>query len=322
VSNLNRNEQIYLNFLETILTQGHYKEDRTKTGTYSIFGYQMRFDLQAGFPLMTTKKVPFGLIKSELLWFLKGDTNIRYLLQHHNHIWDEWAFTKYIASSDYQGPDLTDFGHRAVTDPDFAKVYQQEHQAFCEQILTDEQFAAKYGDLGQIYGSQWRAWRTSQGNTIDQLAAVIEAIKTTPDSRRLIVSAWNPEDIPSMALPPCHTLFQFYVNDGRLSLQLYQRSGDAFLGVPFNIASYALLTALVAQQTGLVPGEFIHTLGDAHIYSNHLDQVRQQLARTPQAAPKLLLPTAIKADLADYQVAEIKLEGYQPLPAIKAPVAV
>lgn len=322
MSNLNRNEQTYLNFLETILTQGHYKSDRTNTGTYSIFGYQMRFDLQAGFPLLTTKKVPFGLIKSELLWFLKGDTNIRYLLAHHNHIWDEWAFTKYIKSADYQGPDMTDFGHRSVTDPDFAKLYQAEHQAFCQQILTDDQFAAKYGDLGQIYGSQWRAWRTSQGTTIDQLAEVIQAIKTTPDSRRLIVSAWNPEDVPNMALPPCHTLFQFYVNDGRLSLQLYQRSGDAFLGVPFNIASYALLTALVAQQTGLLPGELIHTLGDAHIYQNHLDQVRQQLSRTPQAAPQLILPTTIKADLADYQVNEIKLEGYQPLAAIKAPVAV
>ncbi|WP_125766483.1 thymidylate synthase [Lapidilactobacillus wuchangensis] len=319
---MNRNEQTYLNFLETILTQGHYKTDRTNTGTYSIFGYQMRFDLQAGFPLLTTKKVPFGLIKSELLWFLKGDTNIRYLLQHRNHIWDEWAFTKYINSADYQGPDMTDFGHRSVTDATFAEAYQAEHQAFCQQILTDDQFAAKYGDLGQIYGSQWRAWQTSQGETIDQLADVINAIKTTPDSRRLIVSAWNPEDVPNMALPPCHTLFQFYVNDGRLSLQLYQRSGDAFLGVPFNIASYALLTSLVAQQTGLIPGEFIHTLGDAHIYQNHLKQVRQQLSRTPQAAPQLILPTTVKADLADYDVNEIKLEGYQPLAAIKAPVAV
>lgn len=319
---VNQNEQVYLRFLEAILTQGHYKTDRTQTGTYSLFGYQMRFDLQQGFPLLTTKKVPFGLIKSELLWFLKGDTNIRYLLQHHNHIWDEWAFTKYIGSADYHGPDMTDFGHRALTDATFAEAYQQQHRDFCQRILTDDHFAAQYGDLGHIYGSQWRHWRTSQGTTIDQLAQVIDAIKKTPDSRRLIVSAWNPEDVPNMALPPCHTMFQFYVNDGRLSLQLYQRSGDAFLGVPFNIASYALLTALVAQQTGLQPGEFIHTLGDAHIYSNHLAQVRLQLSRTPQAAPKLILPATIQPDLADYEVNDIKLENYQPLPAIKAPVAV
>ena len=269
-------EQTYLDLARTILETGHYKEDRTNTGTYSLFGYQMRFDLNEGFPLLTTKKVPFGLIKSELLWFLKGDSNIRYLLQHNNHIWDEWAFERYVQSADYTGPDMTDFGHRAQTDAAFNTVYRDQMQQFNERILDDQAFAKQYGELGDIYGKQWRAWQTRSGNTIDQIKNVIEQIKTNPDSRRLIVSAWNPEDVPSMALPPCHTMFQFYVNDGRLSCQLYQRSGDVFLGVPFNIASYALLTHLIAHETGLEVGEFIHTLGDAHIYSNHIEQVKTQ----------------------------------------------
>lgn len=319
---VNPNEEKYLQFASTVLTQGHRKHDRTNTGTNSIFGYQIHFDLQAGFPILTTKKVPFGLIKSELLWFLKGDTNIRYLLQHKNHIWDEWAFENYVKSADYQGPDMINFAHRALADADFAKVYQEQHQLFCDQILADADFAAKYGELGPIYGRQWRAWETSRHETIDQLADVIQQIKTNPDSRRLIVSAWNPEDVPQMALPPCHTLFQFYVNDGKLSLQLYQRSADIFLGVPFNIASYALLTHLVAHQTGLQVGEFIHTFGDAHIYHNHIDQVNQQLQRTPKAAPTLWLTDEIKPDLADYTMKDIKLIGYDPAPAISAPVAV
>ncbi|WP_125605838.1 thymidylate synthase [Lapidilactobacillus bayanensis] len=319
---MNPNEEKYLQFARTVLTEGHYKGDRTNTGTYSIFGYQIHFDLQAGFPILTTKKVPFGLIKSELLWFLKGDTNIRYLLQHKNHIWDEWAFEHYVKSSAYHGPDMTDFAHRALKDAEFAKAYQEQHQLFCQQILTDADFAAQYGELGPIYGRQWRAWQTSRGDTIDQLAAVVQQIKTNPDSRRLIVSAWNPEDVPSMALPPCHTLFQFYVNDGKLSLQLYQRSADIFLGVPFNIASYALLTHLVAHQTGLEVGEFVHTFGDAHIYQNHVQQIETQLQRTPTAAPTLWLTDEIKPDLADYTMKDMKLLDYNPAAAISAPVAV
>ncbi|MFC6171282.1 thymidylate synthase [Loigolactobacillus jiayinensis] len=314
-------EEAYLDLAQKILTEGHYKNDRTQTGTYSIFGYQMRFDLSQGFPLLTTKKVPFGLIKSELLWFLKGDTNIRYLLQHHNHIWDEWAFKNYSESNDYHGPDMTDFGHRQLTDPAFATAYHEQKNLFCEQILNDEKFAAKYGELGNVYGKQWRAWCTSQGDTIDQIKNVINQIKTTPDSRRMIVTAWNPEDVPTAALPPCHTMFQFYVADGKLSCQLYQRSGDVFLGVPFNIASYALLTALIAKEVGLEVGEFIHTLGDAHIYSNHVDQVKEQLTRTPRSAPTLKLNPA-KSSIFDYDVTDIQLENYDPYPAIKAPVAV
>ena len=317
----NINEEQYLDLIRYVLTNGHQKGDRTGTGTKSVFGYQMRFDLSKGFPILTTKKVPFGLIKSELLWFLRGDTNIRFLLQYKNHIWDEWAFKKWVESAEYQGPDMTDFGHRWLKDPEFKQVYLQEKKAFCQRILEDDDFAQKYGDLGLVYGSQWRKWKTSQGDTIDQIANVIQQIKTTPDSRRMIVSAWNPEDVPSMALPPCHTMFQFYVNDGKLSCQLYQRSADIFLGVPFNIASYALLTHMIAHQCGLEPGEFVHTLGDAHIYLNHLDKVKEQLTRTPHEAPKLILPAEPKP-IDQYEMTDIKLEGYTYEPAIKAPVAV
>ncbi|WP_125715118.1 thymidylate synthase [Companilactobacillus kedongensis] len=314
------NEQQYLDLLKYVLEKGHQKSDRTGTGTISTFGYQMRFDLQESFPLLTTKKVPFGLIKSELLWFLHGDTNIRYLLEHKNHIWDEWAFKKYIESSDYKGPDMTDFGHRSLVDPEFAKDYKVEKKAFDQKILTDDDFSRKYGDLGFVYGAQWRHWQTREGGFIDQIKNVIEQIKTTPDSRRLIVSAWNPEDVPTMALPPCHTLFQFYVNDGKLSCQLYQRSGDLFLGVPFNIASYALLTHLIARETGLEVGEFIHTLGDAHIYSNHIEQVKLQLSRQPAKGPKLEINS--DKSIFDLDTTDIKMVGYDPAPAIKAPVAV
>ena len=318
---VNENEQQYLDLARYVLEHGHEKGDRTGTGTRSVFGYQMRFDLQKGFPILTTKKVAFGLVKSELLWFLRGDTNIRFLLQHKNHIWDEWAFKKWVESDEYHGPDMTDFGHRWLVDPEFKKLYLAEKKAFCERILNDDEFAQKYGNLGNVYGGQWRHWQTRQGETIDQIKHVIEAIKTTPNSRRLIVTAWNPEDVPSAALPPCHTLFQFYVNDGKLSCQLYQRSADIFLGVPFNIASYALLTHLIAKECNLEVGEFVHTLGDAHIYFNHFEQVKEQLSRPVHAAPKLVLPLKTKP-LEEYDPADIKLADYEHEGPIKAPVAV
>ena len=311
----------YLELLEKIKQEGVEKSDRTGTGTKSIFGYQMRFDLSKGFPILTTKRVPFGLIKSELLWFIKGDTNIRYLLQHNNHIWDEWAFKRYVESPDYTGEDMTDFGRRSLQDPEFKEVYEKELETFCQRILNEDDFAATYGELGNIYGSQWRHWKTTQGETIDQLAQVIEMLKTSPDSRRLLVSAWNPEDVPSMALPPCHTMFQFYVADGKLSCQLYQRSADVFLGVPFNIASYALLTHLIANEVGLEVGEFVHTLGDAHLYLNHLEQVDLQLSRETYELPQLVLKHPEKS-LYDLEVADVVLEGYECYPTIKAPIAV
>ncbi|GKQ42728.1 thymidylate synthase [Companilactobacillus sp. RD055328] len=314
------NEDKYLVMAKDIMENGHEKTDRTNTGTKSIFGYQMHFDLQESFPLLTTKKIPFGLIKSELLWFLHGDTNIKYLLEHNNHIWDEWAFKKYIESDEYTGPDMTDFGHRSLNDQEFAVQYKEQKNLFCKNILEDEEFSKKWGDLGNVYGSQWRHWLKRDGGFIDQIKNVIEQIKKTPDSRRLLVSAWNPEDIPDMALPPCHTMFQFYVNDGKLSCQLYQRSGDVFLGVPFNIASYSLLTHLIARECGLEVGEFVHTLGDAHIYSNHFDQVNEQLTRTPKAGPKLEI-TSDKS-IFDLDFDDIKVVDYNPDGAIKAPVAV
>ncbi|WP_138417067.1 thymidylate synthase [Aquibacillus sediminis] len=315
-------EQAYLDLCKHVLTNGSTKEDRTKTGTRSVFGYQMRFNLANGFPLLTTKRVPFRLIASELLWFIKGDTNIRYLLEHNNNIWNEWAFEKWIKSDEYQGPDMTDFGRRSQQDPEFHKQYMDEMDKFKTKIKTDDTFAEKYGDLGSVYGRQWRAWQTSKGDTIDQLKQVIDAIKHNPDSRRHIVTAWNPEDVPgNMALPPCHTMFQFYVADGKLSCQLYQRSGDIFLGVPFNIASYALLTHLIANECNLEVGEFIHTLGDAHIYSNHFDQVQTQLNREPRALPKLELNKDVSS-VFDFEMEDMTIVDYNPHPSIKAPVAV
>lgn len=313
-------EDSYLNLERYVYENGVIKDDRTGTGTKSIFGYQMRFNLAEGFPLLTTKKIPFRLIKSELLWFLHGDTNIKFLLKNRNHIWDEWAFERYVNSDEYNGPDMTDFGNRCLSDPEFNKIYQQVKKEFCEKILNDDEFAKKYGELGPVYGAQWRHWRTSRGETIDQIKNVINQIKSNPNSRRLIVSAWNPEDVPSMALPPCHTMFQFYVADGKLSCQLYQRSGDIFLGVPYNIASYALLTEMIAKECKLQVGDFVHTLGDAHIYLNHLDQVKEQLTRKPNAAPKLWL--ADKNSIFDYTMDDIKVIDYDPQGTIKAPVAV
>ena len=314
-------EEPYLQLIRDILEKGHEKSDRTGTGTKSLFGYQMRFNLAEGFPLLTTKKVPFGLIKSELLWFLRGDTNIRFLLEHNNHIWDEWAFKNWVESDEYHGPDMTNFGLRAQEDDNFNKVYQDEKKKFCQKIVEDQEFANKFGNLGDVYGAQWRHWQTRNGETIDQIKDVIETIKNNPDSRRMIVTAWNPEDVPLSALPPCHTLFQFYVNDGKLSCQLYQRSADVFLGVPFNIASYALLTHMIARETGLEVGEFVHTLGDAHIYLNHLDQVNEQLQRKPNDAPTLWLNPE-KKNIMDFEMEDIKVKNYHSHSAIKATVAV
>ena len=261
----------YLDLMRTILDEGHYKSDRTGTGTYSIFGYQMRFDLQKGFPLLTTKKLHLRSIIYELLWFLRGDTNIQYLHDHNVTIWDEWA---------------------------------------------DEN-----GDLGPVYGKQWRSWEAPDGRVIDQITSLIEQLKRNPDSRRLIVSAWNPADVDQMALPPCHTMFQFYANDGQLSCQLYQRSADVFLGVPFNIASYALLTMMVAQVCGLQPKDFVHTFGDAHIYSNHVDQAKLQLSREPRPLPQMRINPEVKS-IFDFQYEDFTLENYDPHPHIKAEGAV
>lgn len=320
---MSRNENEYLQLLRHIKEHGARKEDRTGTGTISVFGYQMRFDLQEGFPLLTTKRVAFKAIVSELLWFIKGDTNIRYLLKHNNNIWNEWAFKKWVESPEYTGPDMTNFGLRSQTDEAFRKEYEEQMERFKQRVLTDDQFAAKYGELGNVYGKQWRRWETSRGETIDQLANVIQEIKTNPNSRRLIVTSWSPEDVSPQrsALPPCHTLFQFYVADGKLSCQLYQRSGDTFLGVPFNIASYALLTHMIAKECGLDVGEFVHTLGDAHIYINHLDQVEEQLKREPRPLPTLKLNPDVTS-VFEYEPEDITIEGYNPHPKIKAPVAV
>lgn len=316
-----KNEQAYLALCKELMNDGMIKSDRTNTGTYSFFGKQIRFNLQEGFPLLTTKRVPFRLIASELLWFLKGDTNIRYLLEHNNNIWNEWAFKNWVDSSEYSGPNMDDFGVRSQKDALFKQQYDEQMAIFKDKILKDDTFAERYGDLGLVYGSQWRRWKTSNNDTIDQIQDVINSIKTNPDSRRHIVSAWNPEDIPNMALPPCHTLFQFYVHDGKLSCQLYQRSADIFLGVPFNIASYALLTHLIAEECGLVPGEFVHTFGDVHLYSNHTQQMELQLSRTPKALPELKIKTK-KASIFDYELEDFEIIGYEPHPSIKAPVAV
>lgn len=309
----------YHNLLKRILETGKDKDDRTNTGTLSVFGHQMRFDLSKGFPLLTTKKVSFKLIATELIWFIRGDTNIRYLLEYNNNIWNEWAFLKWIESDEYKGPDMTDFGHRSLRDPEFNDQYQEQLKIFKEKILTDDQFMKRFGDLGNVYGKQWRQFETKDRVT-DQLKDVIEQIKTNPHSRRHIVSAWNPGEIDSMALPPCHTMFQFYVNNNKLSCQLYQRSADVFLGVPFNIASYSLLTHLVARECGLEVGEFIHSIGDAHIYSNHIEAVETQLTRSSFDAPKLQINT--DKDIFNIEYEDLEIIEYTAHPAIKAPIAV
>lgn len=310
----------YLTLCKDILENGTTKTDRTGTGTKSIFGYQMRFNLSEGFPLLTTKKTAFRLIVSELLWFLKGDTNIKGLIEENNAIWDEWAFEKWVSSPQYEGPDMTDFGRRSIQDPEFHVLYKEQMAIYKQRILEDKQFALDFGDLGPVYGKQWRSWE-SNGETIDQIANVIKSLKNNPDSRRHIVSAWNPAEVDDMALPPCHTLFQFYVADGKLSCQLYQRSADVFLGVPFNIASYALLVHLIAHECQLKVGDFVHTLGDAHIYSNHFEQVNEQLSREPRELPTLKLNIGNRS-IFELTTADIQLENYNPHPKITAPIAV
>ena len=305
----------YLNLCKTILEDGITKDDRTGVGTKSIFGYQMKFDLTKGFPLLTTKKINFNLVWSELLWFIKGDTNIKFLLENKNNIWNEWAFKKWIESDEYTGPDMTDFGHRVLEDSEFAEEYKKQMNAFKENILNDDEFSKKFGDLGNVYGKQWRNF-----NGIDQLKNVIEQIKLNPSSRRLIVSAWNPSEVDTMALPPCHTMFQFYVSDGKLSCQLYQRSADVFLGVPFNIASYSLLTILIAKECGLEVGEFVHTLGDAHIYINHFEQVKEQISREAYELPSLKVSDF--DSIFDLEINDVELVDYRSHPFIKAPIAV
>jgi thymidylate synthase len=302
----------YLDLLQDIKDNGVIKSDRTGVGTKSVFGRQMRFDLSAGFPLITTKKVFLRGIIHELLWFLQGDSNIEYLVKNNVHIWDEWPFKAYLKATNQPIPEQG------------SDEWRKKLSEFTNNIANNREFAKKYGELGPVYGYQWRHWPARNGSEIDQITEVIEAIKTSPDSRRLIVSAWNVADIQEMAkagLPPCHSLFQFYVSDGRLSCQLYQRSGDTFLGVPFNIASYALLTMMIAHVTGLKPGEFVHTLGDAHIYLNHLEQVGLQLSREPRPLPKMILNPEIKS-IFDFTINDFTLEGYDSHPGIKAPIAI
>lgn len=307
-------EQQYLDLLRDILKNGKYKDDRTKTGTKSLFGRQLRYDLSKGFPLLTTKKVFLKGIIYELLWFLRGESNIKYLVDNGVHIWDEWPYKHYKLAQIKNSVKRKELENKILT-----------QEQFIQRIKDDKEFAVKWGDLGPVYGVQWRHWKKLKRGEVDQIKQVIEDIKKTPYSRRLIVTAWNPgemEDIVKMeGLPPCHTLFQFYVNNGKLSLQLYQRSADSFLGVPFNIASYALLLMMVAQVTGLKAGELVHTFGDVHIYSNHIKQVKEQLKRKPGKLPKIRLNPDIK-DISKFKFEDFTLEGYNPYPPIKAPVAV
>ena len=297
----------YLNLLTEIKSKGTKKEDRTGTGTISIFGHQMRFDLNDGFPLVTTKKVNFNAILHELLWFIKGETNIEYLVKNNVNIWNEWPFQSWLEKTNQiEGLAM------------HSKEWKEKLQEFVDLVKKDNSFAKEYGDLGPVYGKQWRDFEG-----VDQLSQVIEDLKNSPNSRRHIVSAWNPKEIPTMTksgLPPCHTLFQFYVANGKLSCQLYQRSADVFLGVPYNIASYALLTCMIASVTDLEVGEFVHSLGDTHIYLNHLDQVDEQLSREPHKLPKIEINK--KDVIFDYTFEDFKLVDYNSHPFISAPIAV
>jgi thymidylate synthase len=298
----------YHDLLQHILDNGTHKSDRTGTGTISVFGYQMSIPLQDSFPLLTTKKVYLKGIIHELLWFLQGDTNIRYLVKNGVNIWNEWPFQAYLKAKGLE-----------ESLPKHSTAWKVALKEFIQQIIEDESFARQWGNLGPVYGSQWRNFEG-----VDQIQSVIESIKHKPDSRRHIVSAWNPKEIPVMAqsgLPPCHVMFQFYVAEGQLSCQLYQRSADVFLGVPFNIASYALLTLMVAQVCGLKPGTFIHTFGDVHIYKNHLEQVKLQLSRTPRQLPKMKINPEVSS-IFDFSYEDFELLGYDPHPPIRAQVAI
>lgn len=290
----------YLDLCKKILNEGHYKDDRTGTGTYSIFGYQVRYNLSDGFPLLTTKKVFLRGIIHELLWFISGSTNIKYLVDNNVHIWDDWAYKAYKNSNEFEGEDMKQFAERI------------------KGLDANDPFVKKWGELGPVYGRQWRNFN-EEG--VDQLAILIDQIKNNPNSRRLIISAWNPCEVDQMALPPCHSFMQFYVIDGKLSCQLYQRSADVFLGVPFNIASYSLFTMMIAQVCGLKAGEFIHTMGDAHIYSNHVEQIKLQLTREPKKLPTMKINPNVKS-IFDFKIDDFTLEDYDPYPAIKGEVAV
>lgn len=302
----------YLDLLQDIKTNGIKKSDRTGVGTISVFGRQLRFDLSDGFPAVTTKRLFMRGIIHELIWFLQGSTNIKYLVDNDIHIWDEWPYRHYLMEKGDPVPSSN------------SDEWKSGIAKFTDKIKNDDNFAKKWGELGPVYGYQWRNWPAPDAQHIDQISQIIDTLKNNPDSRRMIVSAWNVADVEEMSkagLPPCHLLFQFYVAGGKLSCQMYQRSADTFLGVPFNIASYALLTMMIAQVTGYKLGDFVHTFGDTHLYLNHLDQVDEQLSRTPKPLPKMKINPRVK-NIDDFKFEDFELTNYDPYPAIKAPIAV